>query len=149
VEKHFSGTVTKSGSKAIIQLPFDPNETWGEKHRHHITGTVNEVDVRGALVSIDDQYCLSPGPAWLRKNSIAAGDAVEVTLSPEGPQLDDLDDDIRQALESEPQAQAFFVSLATFYRTGYLRWINVRNPEVRASRVVEMVSLLKAGKKQR
>jgi len=149
VEKHFNGTVTQSGSKAAIRLPFDPNETWGKKDTHHVTGTVSGIKIRGPLLSEGNQYYLDLKPAWLRENNVVAGDEVEVVLSAEGPQLDDLADEIRQALEAEPQAKAFFVSLATFYRKGYLRWINVRNPETRASRITEMVSLLKAGKKQR
>jgi len=40
--------------------------------------------------------------------------------------------------------------LATFYRNGYLRWIGgVKRPETRSARIAEMLSLLKAGKKQR
>jgi ATPase subunit of ABC transporter with duplicated ATPase domains len=41
-------------------------------------------------------------------------------------------------------------SLATFYRNGYIRWIeSARRPETRQARITEMIGLLKAGKKQR
>ena len=46
-----------------------------------------------------------------------------VTLTPEGPQVDDLPPDISGALIAEPAAQTFFESLPTFYRKNYLRWI--------------------------
>jgi uncharacterized protein YdeI (YjbR/CyaY-like superfamily) len=78
------------------------------------------------------------------------GDGVEVLLSPEGPQFADLAPDIAAALDSAPEARAFFEALATFYRTGYLGWIEgARGAETRAARIEEMVSLLKAGEKQR
>lgn len=48
------------------------------------------------------------------------------------------------------EAKAFFEGLATFYRNGYLRWIEgAKRPETRSARIVEVLGLLKAGKKQR
>ena len=43
--------------------------------------------------------------------------------------------DVAEALEAEPDAQAFFESLATFYRKAYLKWIEgaARRPEIRAA----------------
>jgi uncharacterized protein YdeI (YjbR/CyaY-like superfamily) len=73
-----------------------------------------------------------------------------VVLSPEGPQSEDLDADIAAALAAEPEAQAFFAALATFYRKGYLKWVaGARRPEARAARIAELVMLLKAGRKSR
>ena len=73
-----------------------------------------------------------------------------MTLEPEGPQADALAGDVVAALDAEPEARGFFAGLATFYRKGYLRWIDgARRPEVRSARIAEMVALLKAGKKQR
>ena len=76
---------------------------------------------------------------------------MKVVLSAEGPQRADLDADVAAALEAEPEAGAFFDSLAQFYRKGYLTWINAtkRRPEERARRIAEAVRLLKAGQKRR
>jgi hypothetical protein len=49
---------------------------------------------------------------------------VTVVLEAEGPQNADLAPDLAAAFESSPEAAAFFASLATFYRKGYLRWID-------------------------
>jgi hypothetical protein len=59
--------------------------------------------------------------------------------------------DISEALAARPQAQAAFDGLATFYRKGWLRWIDAtrRRPEIRAARIAEMVRLVEAGHKQR
>jgi hypothetical protein len=148
--QRFIAMVTKSGSKTFIVLPFNPNEVWGAKQRHHTTGTINGCNWRGALAADGDAYVLALGPAWRRDNRVEAGVEVEVELTPEGPQTDALAPDVAAALDAAPDAQAFFASLATFYRNGYLRWIaGARRPEIRQARITELISLLRAGKKQR
>jgi hypothetical protein len=149
--QRFKTIIVKEGTRTFIAIPFNPNEVWGVKQRHHITGTINGCRVRGALGSDESQYFLLLGAVWRRDNGLEAGAEVEVELTPEGPQTNALAPDIVAALESEPEARAFFESLATFYRKGYLRWIEgaARRPEIRSARIAELVSLLKAGKKQR
>ena len=148
--QRFHATLEKVGTKTVLPIPFDPDEVWGSKPRHHITGTVNGRKVRGALLADGDRFFLSLGAAWRRDSGLDAGDAVEVELAPEGPQFADLAPDIAAALDASPAARAFFEGLATFYRKGYLRWINgARRPETRASRIDEMIGLLEAGKNQR
>ena len=148
--QRFKSVVTKIGSRTFIALPFNPNEVWGVKQRHHISGMINGCRVRGSLGSDGTQYFLPLGAAWRRDNGIEAGVEVEVELMPEGPQTDMLAPDIVAALATEPEAQAFFESLATFYRNGYVRWIeSAKRPETRQARIAELLSSLKAGKKQR
>jgi hypothetical protein len=148
--QRFKTTVQRSGSRTSIVIPFNPNEVWGVKQRHHITGSINGCAVRGSLGSDGSQYFLPLGAAWRRDNGVEVGAQVEVVLTPEGPQTDALAADILATLESEPQARAFFESLATFYRNGYIRWIeSAKRRETRSARIAEMLSLLKAGKKQR
>jgi hypothetical protein len=148
--QRFNTTVAKSGSRIYIVIPFDPNEVWGVKQRHHITGSVNGCKVRGSLGSDGDHYFLPLGAAWRRDNGVDAGANVEVVLAPEGPQSDTLSPDVLAALDSEPQAKTFFDSLATFYRNNYIRWIeSAKRPETRSARITETIRLLKAGVKQR
>ena len=136
----------------VVPVPFDPDETWGAKAEHHVRGTINGMDVRAAIESIGDgEFGVRIGPAWREPCGIGPGDVVDVVLEPEGPQRGDLSADIAHALEANPLAGEFFDSLATFYRTGYLRWIDAtkRSPERRAERIAETVSLLEQGVKQR
>ena len=148
-EQRFKTVITKAGTRTFIAIPFNPNEVWGVKQRHHITGTINGCKVRGSLGSDGTQYFLPLGAAWRRDNGLDAGTAVEVVLSAEGPRAENMAADITAALDAEPQARAFFESLATFYRT-YVKWIeSAKRPETRAARIAEMVTLLKAGKKQK
>ena len=59
-------------------------------------------------------------------------------LYPEGPQRANLAPDVAAAVDTAPDAAAFFDSLAQFYRRGYLRWIDAtkRSPDKRAARIV-------------
>ena len=146
----FKSVVRKAGSRVFIALPFNPNDVWGVKHRHHVTGTVSGHGVRGSLGSDGTQYFLPLGAAWRRDCGIDAGDQVEVVISPEGPQSEGLSADVVAALDAAPQARAFFESLATFYRNTYIKWIeSAKKPETRTARIQEMIELLKAGKKQK
>jgi hypothetical protein len=148
--QQFKTVLMKTGSRIFIPIPFNPNDVWGVKQRHHIRGTVNGYGVRGSLGSDGKQYFLPLGAAWRRDCGLEAGANVEVVLSPEGPQSESLSSDVAAALDAEPQAKAFFESLATFYRNTYIKWIEgAKRPETRSTRIQEMIELLKAGKKQK
>lgn len=153
VKSHqFSATVAAaSRGRVLIAVPFNPDAVWGTKTRHHITGTVNSMPVRGVIESADGRFAFTLGPAWLRDCGLTVGDTVTVNIAPEGPQRDDLTPDVATALDAHPQAAAFFDSLAQFYRRAYLRWIDAtkRRPEQRPQRIAEMIELLEAGHKQR
>ena len=139
-----------SRGRAFVPVPFDPDQVWHRKPRHHITGTVNGIGIRAVIETHSAERGFTLGAAWLRDcHAVAAGDTVIVEIFPEGPQREDLADDIAAALEANPGAGAFFDSLAQFYRTAYLRWIDAtkRSPELRAQRIARMVELLEAGVK--
>ena len=146
----FKTVVRKSGSRVFIPIPFNPNDVWGVKQRHHVTGMVSGHGVRGSLGSDGKQYFLPIGAAWRRGCGLEVGTTVTVVLSPEGPQTESLASDVNSALDAEPKAKAFFESLATFYRNAYIKWIEgAKRPETRSARLKEMIELLKAGRKQK
>jgi hypothetical protein len=148
--QRFKSVVATSGTRVFIPLPFNPNEVWGVKQRHHIRGTVNGYGVRGSLGSDGIRYFLLLGAAWRRDCGVDAGVKVDVVLAPEGPQSESLSPDVARALEAEPQAKAFFESLATFYRNTYIKWIeSAKKTETRSAHIQEMIELLKKGKKQK
>ncbi|WP_084599281.1 YdeI/OmpD-associated family protein [Actinoplanes subtropicus] len=150
--ERFDSTVAVTrGGKLLVPVPFDPDRVWGAKPRHHVSGTVNGARVRAVLEPAGDGFGFTLGAKSPAACGVAAGDRVAVELAPEGPQREDLAEDVAAALAAEPGAGAFFDSLAQFYRRGYLRWIDAtkRRPDKRAERIAEMIELLKAGKKQR
>ena len=133
--------------RALITVPFDPDEAWGAKANHPVGGTIDGRRFRGRLSPLAGRWVLT---VRLR-DGVAIGDEVAVELAPEGPQRGDLADDIAAALAADPAAAAFFDTLAQFYRKAYLRWIDAttRRPDVRAARIAEVVDLLAAGIKER
>ena len=137
--------------RAVIEVPFNPDETWGAKAEHPVGGTIDGRRVRGTLSPGTSGWALTVGPMWLRDTGVAIGGDVTVELAPEGPQRDDLAGDIATALAANPAAGAFFDTLAQFYRKAYLRWIDAttRRPDVRAARIAEVVDPLAAGIKER
>jgi hypothetical protein len=137
--------------RAVIAVPFNPDQTWGAKAEHPVGGTIDGKRVRGKLSPGGSGWALTVSPMWLRDVGVAIGDDVTVELEPEGPQRGDLADDIAAALAASPAAGAFFDTLAQFYRKAYLGWIDAtaRRPDVRAARIAEVVDLLAAGIKQR
>lgn len=152
VTRSYSTVVTMGkGSRVMVPVPFDPNAVWGRKPDHRVHGMVNGMHVRASVESLGGGFGIVLGSAWRRDCGIAPGDVVEVVLAPEGPQREDLADDVRAALEAEPAAGAFFDGLAQFYRRAFLRWIDAtkRRPEERDRRIAEMIDLLRRGEKER
>jgi hypothetical protein len=150
-QRYSTTLVTDRRKRVMFAVPFDPDRVWGRKNAHHIHGTVNGMDVRGVIEPLGDGRGVVLGPAWRRDCGLAAGDAIDVVIGPEGPQREDLVDDLAAALAANPEAGDFFDSLAQFYRRAYLRYIDAtkRRPDVRAERIAEVVDLLAAGVKQR
>lgn len=150
-QRYRAVVTTDPRKRVLVPLPFDPDAVWGLKNDHRLHGTVNGMGVRAVVEPLGDGHGIVLGPAWRRDCGIEPGDEVDVVLAPEGPQRDDLAPDFATALGAEPDAGAFFDSLAQFYRNAYLRWIDStkRSPALRAARIAETMELLKAGVKQR
>ena len=143
--------VSDEAGRVMVPVPFNPDTVWGDKRRHHVAGSIDGHGVRGVLEDLDEGMALVLGPAWRRDCGFTKGDRVQVILFPEGPQRDSLAPDIAAALAAEPEAGDFFDSLAQFYRTAFLKWIDAtkRRPDLRQVRIDEMIDLLKAGRKER
>ena len=135
----------------MMAVPFDPDEVWGAKARHHVNGTVNGCRVRVTIAPCDGGWGFTLSPSRMCGMGIAAGSEVIVELAPEGPQRGDLADDVASALDANPAAGAFFDTLAQFYRKAYLRYIDAttRRPDLRAARIIEVAALLADGIKER
>ena len=141
----------KRGARPYIALPFDPGEAWGARDRYHLNGQVAGTPVRGPLSKLDDRWVFLMPVGWLTDGTLQEGARVSALLAPEGPQLAAVDADILEALDAEPRATAFFEGLPTFYRKGYLRWLDgaARRPAVRRERIVEFIQHLMAERKER
>ena len=146
--ERFMATVEKAGARVFLRIPFDPDQVWGEKERHYVAGMVNGCRFRGLIEAGAGGFILSLGAAWRRDNGVVPGIEVEVELGPEGPQLENIAPDIAAALDAEPEAKAFFESVASFYRKNFIRWIeSAKRAQTRTARIEEMLRKLKAGNK--
>jgi len=144
----FQSTVEgQETSRVYIRLTFDPASKWGARERYHVAGTINGCRFRGTVEPTGKKHILALGPAWRRSAGLKPGDHVDATLAIEGPQRDELPSDIAVALNADPEAAAFFDSLAGFYVQNYLRWIDAtkRSPETRAARIKQFVKCMRAG----
>jgi hypothetical protein len=137
--------------RAVIAVPFDPDEAWGARAEHPVGGTIDGKKVRGTITPDSGGWVFTVTPMWMRDSGVIAGADVVAEFAPEGPQRRDLADDVAAALEANPAAAAFFDTVAQFYRKAYLRYIDAttRRPDLRAARIAEVVGLLAAGVKQR
>jgi Bacteriocin-protection, YdeI or OmpD-Associated/Domain of unknown function (DUF1905) len=148
----FEATVVDAGRHRIrVPVPFDPDEVWGAKPRHHVTGTLDGRALRAVLESVDGGHAFTLGPAWTGDHGPAAGATVQVRIAPEGPQRADLPEEFAAALDADPAAGAFFDALAQFYRKAYLTWISGarRDPERYRDRINTVVGWLAEGRKSR
>ena len=147
--QRFEATVECAGNWVYLILPFDPNDIWGFKDKHHLTGSINDEHIRGFPEAHEDGYRFPIGAAWLRDHEIEVGDRVTVSLEPCGPQAETVAPDIAAALESDPDAKIFFESLAPFYRKNFIRDIEgAKRPETRSKRIAAMMNTLQARRKQ-
>jgi hypothetical protein len=133
-----------------IALPFRPAEVWGDRDRWYLAGTIERYPVRATVKADDGEPEVQLGPSWCRDPRVLGGQAVQVSLHPEGPQLDTIAPDIADALGAEPQARRFFESQATFYRKAFTTWIDgAAQPATRARRIAGMIDDLRAGRRER
>ena len=142
--------VQREGKFTFISIPFSPREIWGTRPRFHVNGTINSIAVRGTLGALGQDYFLRLGAAWLRGSGIEPGDQVSVILSLEGPQENNLAEDIKDALVANEKVKTFFDGLPTYYRKNFIRWIeSAKREETRKKRVQEMIKLLEEGKREK
>ncbi|MEJ5170929.1 MAG: YdeI/OmpD-associated family protein [Fimbriimonadales bacterium] len=139
----FDGRIERVGARALIPLPFEPREVWGDRGRYDVCGTIAGATYRGKVEFLEGRAWLPTGPAFLRDTGLLLGQTVSVEVGLEGPNLKDLDPEFRAALESDPAARAAFESLNTFERKNLARSVDeAKRPETRARRIADALERL-------
>jgi uncharacterized protein YdeI (YjbR/CyaY-like superfamily) len=113
---------------------------------------VDAASAARTLVELDAEITLLGGLVELATRVRRAGTDKEVTelrsllldeQSMYGP------DGTSRGHRGHTQARRFFESLATFYRNGYVRWVEgAKRPATQATRITETVAALRAHQKQ-
>ncbi|HZM42098.1 MAG TPA: hypothetical protein VFB94_23440, partial [Acidimicrobiales bacterium] len=49
-----------------VPVPFDPDEVWSPKPRHHVAGSLAGCGLRGVIDEADGDRVVVLGPAWNR-----------------------------------------------------------------------------------
>ena len=80
-EQVFVAMVQKEGSFTFVAIPFSPRTVWGVRPRYPVSGTINDIAVKGTLGALGKDYFLRLAAAWLRDSRIELGAKVLVKLS--------------------------------------------------------------------
>lgn len=80
-QKSFTAKIQEEGGFIFVSIPFSPKEVWQVKPPYHVVGTINDVDVKGTLGSLQQDYFLRLSKVWLQKSGIKPGENVVVKLS--------------------------------------------------------------------
>jgi Domain of unknown function (DUF1905) len=84
VQRFTAHVAAGSGGRAVIVVPFDPDQAWGAKADHPVSGALDGRRVRGRLAPDGGGWALTLSPGWTRDGCVAVGDKVIVELAPEG-----------------------------------------------------------------
>ena len=135
------------GGGAFVTIPFDVERAFGKK-RVKVKATIAGQPYRGSLVRIGTTCHILGVRKEIRERAGAAiGDEIEVLLEEDTePRELALPEDVRQALESAPEANACFAKLSYSHQREYLEWIEeAKRAETRSGRIARMVEQLSEG----
>ena len=141
--------IARVGGRAVLPLPQSPAEAWGEQARYNLVGRLGTVAWRGVATRVGDQWRLPLGPVWLHDAGLPVGAEVTAEIGLEGPQLNNLPEDLLSALEASPEAKLRFGASTTFLRKNYLRWIEeAKRSDARAKRIAHAIGMLISGRER-
>jgi hypothetical protein len=139
------------GGGGYVRIPFDVEQAFGKK-RVQVSATFDGEPYCGLLVRMGEPWHILIILKGIReKIGKDFGDEVEVTIEEDNqPRVIEIPPDLAAALEQDPQALAFFDSLAFTHRREYVNWINEAKQETtRQNRVTKTIEMLKERKKAR
>jgi Bacteriocin-protection, YdeI or OmpD-Associated/Domain of unknown function (DUF1905) len=138
------------GTWTYLSIPLKLSATFGSKGQVKVKGTINAVPFRStALPMGDGSHYLVVAKNLRDQIGATQGDAVNVMLELDIEERQvDIPEDLKQALDSHPQAQSFFASLSYSQEKIYIDWImSARQEATRQRRIEKALLLLSQGKK--
>ena len=139
------------GGGTFVTVPFDVEAAFGKK-RVKVKATIDGVPYRGSLVRMGKPcHILGVLKEIREKIGKGPGDQVRVVVEEDAePRLVEVPEDLRQALEGEPDAGRFFDRLSYTHQKEYVEWVaEAKRPETRQKRILKVVDMLKQGVKAR
>jgi len=135
------------GGGAFVIVPFDVEKTFGQK-RVKIIATIDGEPYRGTLVRMGSPHHMLLVLKEIReKIGKSIGDEVSVELQQDlEERIVEVPDDLQNALEAEPKAQAWFSRLSYSHKREYVRWVtDAKREETRQARIKHMIEMLIQG----
>jgi hypothetical protein len=144
----FRAVIENAGNGgAYVSVPFDVEKAFGQK-RVKIIALIEGQPYRGSLVRMGTECHILPVLKEIRhKTGKNFGDEIEIVVAEDTqPRQVEVPPDLGQALESSPQARAFFHQLSYTHQREYVRWINAaKRDATRQNRIAKTVELLQQG----
>jgi hypothetical protein len=150
-KQKFRAVIENAGNGgAFVTIPFDVEKVF-EKKRVKVKATIAGEPYRGSLVRMGgDCHVLGVRKEIREKIGKSFGDEIEVVVEEDTePREITVPPDMKQALKSNPEAQAFFEQLSYTHQKEYVRWIEeAKRDRTRQDRIGQAIKLLKQGKKE-
>ncbi|MEP6775695.1 MAG: YdeI/OmpD-associated family protein [Chloroflexota bacterium] len=148
----FEAELFRIGSWTILRLPKSASAQLPSRGMTMVEGTIN-----GSINGFPFQAPLEPdgkGSHWLRVDETMraaagadAGDTVMLEIEPAKEWTEpQVPEDLKSALEADPQAQSLWLDITTMARWDWIRWISATaQQETRRRRIEVAFSKLKSG----
>ena len=144
----FRAIIENAGSGgAYVTIPFDVEKAFGKK-RVKVKATIDGEPYRGSLVRMGTpDHMLLVLKDIREKIGKTFGDEISVELEEDlEPRKVEIPPDLQQALDANPNEEAYFNSLAYSHRKEYVWWINeAKRDQTRQERIRRTIEMLKQG----
>jgi hypothetical protein len=140
------------GTWTYLNIPRDISSTFGSKGQVKVRGTIEGCHFRStALPMGDGSHYLVVGKDIRDQIKKVVGDSVNVTLELDLEERQVvIPNDLRRALENQPEAMIGFEQLSYSQKKLYVDWIlSAKLEQTRSNRIEKALSLLTKGKKLR
>ncbi len=148
----FRAVIEKAeGGGAYVTVPFDVEEVFGKK-RVKVKAIIEGIPYQGSLVRMGGPcHILGVLKEIREKSGKSFGDEIEVTVEEDTePREVTIPPDVAQALETNPEADAFFKQLSYSHQREYVQWIEeAKRDTTRQKRIEDMVEMLEQEKRGR
>ena len=135
-----------TGTATFIEVPLDVPALFGHK-RAPLEVTINGHTYRTTVAVYGGEYFLPVNRENREAAGVEAGDEVEVALALDTePRTVEVPDDLRRALDADPEAAARFDAMAFTHRKEYVEWVTgAKREETRERRVAAAVERIGEG----
>ena len=151
-KRTFTAVIKDPGSGgAFVEVPFDVEAVFGSK-RPKVLATFDGVPYRGSLVRMGSEHHILIILKSIR-NQIGKtfGDEVRVTVEADTePRVVEVPEDLKHALNADPEVKGFFDDLSYTHQKEYVHWIcEAKRAVTRQRRIAKTVELLKEKRRER